>query len=401
MVNRIMTSVEAQQESLSFLKNRFQHYYSKHAIALPDRFGRREFAFVLFGGKGMIRHIGFEKKQVFTGFIRDRVPQHIYYSSAYYQKPDASTMQEKEWMGAELIFDLDSDHLPNADTMSFEESLEVVKKEFKKLITDFLLTDFGFDEKYLELYFSGGRGYHCHVKDPMVFDLDSNERREIVDYITARDLIDSAILREHVVERTEIRGRSYASVKSLRMPSPNEKGWQGRISRGIIEILMDIKNSEDPLQKLAEYGVKPRDAVELSKYLSDERLDRIKDGLLDQSKTLRKFFLNRALRKSAVTLSAGETDEPVTCDIKRLIRLPGSLHGKTGLKVVPITIDQLDDFNPLNDAVVFSNDSISVEVNKPISITMKNEYYTLSSGPHDIPEYLAVLLVGKRLATIK
>jgi DNA primase small subunit len=231
--------------------------------------------------------------------------------------------------------------------------------------------------------------------------LDSNERREIVDYITARDLIDSAILREHVVERTEIRGRSYASVKSLRMPSPNEKGWQGRISRGIIEILMDIKNSEDPLQKLAEYGVKPRDAVELSKYLSDERLDRIKDGLLDQSKTLRKFFLNRALRKSAVTLSAGETDEPVTCDIKRLIRLPGSLHGKTGLKVVPITIDQLDDFNPLNDAVVFSNDSISVEVNKPISITMKNEYYTLSSGPHDIPEYLAVLLVGKRLATIK
>jgi DNA primase small subunit len=310
-------------------------------------------------------------------------------------------MQDKRWMGAELIFDLDSDHLPNADTMSFEKSLKVVKREFKKLVTEFLITDFGLNEKYLELYFSGGRGYHCHVKDPMVFDLDSNERREIVDYITARDLIDNAILHEHVVERAEIHGRSFASVKSLRMPGPDEKGWKGRISRGIIEILMDIKKSEDPLQKLTEYGVKPQDAAELNTYLSDERLDRIKDGLLDQSKTLRKFFLNRALRKSAVTLSAGETDEPVTCDVKRLIRLPNSLHGKTGLKVVPITIDKLDDFNPLNDAVVFNSDTVSVDVVNPVNITMKNESYTLTEGPQDIPEYLAVFLVGKRLAIVK
>ena len=33
----------------------------------------------------------------------------------------------------------------------------------------------------------------------------------------------------------------------------------------------------------------------------------------------------------------GETDEPVTADVKRLIRLPGSLHGKSGLKVVTLT----------------------------------------------------------------
>ena len=65
-----------------------------------------------------------------------------------------------------------------------------------------------------------------------------------------------------------------------------------------------------------------KNAEKLILDLSDERINRIKEGRLDQSKTIRKFFLNSALRKTAVTLSAGETDEPVTCDIKRLIRLP-------------------------------------------------------------------------------
>ena len=398
MVVVIMAVVEAQQNSLEYLRDRFRQYYLENDFALPDRFGRREYAFVMFGGKGMIRHLGFEKKQQFSNFIRDRAPQHTYYSSAYYKFPNAPTMQEKDWMGAELIFDLDSDHLPNADKMSFEESLEVVKVEFKKLVEDFLLADFGFDEKYLELFFSGGRGYHCHVKDPMVFDLDSNERREIVDCITARDLIDSAIPREHVVERSNYRGRSFASVKSLRMPSSDEKGWRGRISRGIIEILIDIKNSDDPLEKLAEYGVKPRDAEELSKHLSDERLDRIKDGLLDQSRTLRRFFLNNALRKSAVSLSAGETDEPVTCDVKRLIRLPGSLHGKTGLRVESVTMDSIDEYDPLTDAVVFGDDLVSVDVKQPTKIVMKKELFDLAVGVQKVPEYLAVLLIGKRMA---
>ncbi|MCJ2534211.1 MAG: DNA primase catalytic subunit PriS, partial [Candidatus Thermoplasmatota archaeon] len=98
-----------------------------------------EFAFVLFGGKGMIRHTSFDKKKNLMRFLGERAPQHTYYSSAYYQTPDAPTMQEKNWMGAELIFDLDSDHLPNAETMSYSEQLSAVKKEFIKLVEEFLL----------------------------------------------------------------------------------------------------------------------------------------------------------------------------------------------------------------------------------------------------------------------
>lgn len=392
--------IDSVQKSLEFLKNCFQEYYKQSKMELPDRFGRREFAFVLFGGKGMIRHLAFEKKNNFLNFLEERAPQHVYYSSAYYQIPNAPKMQDKNWMGAELIFDLDSDHLPNADKMSYAESLEKVKQEFKKLVEEFLLDDFDFNEKYIELYFSGGRGYHCHVKDPAVFDLNSNERRELVDYITARDLQDSIIFHEHVTGRRRYGRHYYASGKTLKMPKPDQTGWKGRISRGIIDIVNEIKNSEDPEKKLQEYGVKKKDAEKLVRELSEERVSRIKDGLLDQSKTIRKFFLNSALRKTAVTLSAGETDEPVTCDVKRLIRLPSSLHGKTGLKVVKIDIDELEDFDPLIDPVIFEEDLVKVKLNQPVDMKMRDNVFNLKEGEQKIPTYLAVFLIGRKMATI-
>jgi DNA primase small subunit len=388
------------QKSLEFLKQSFQRYYEANTIELPDRFGRREFAFVLFGGKGMIRHLGFEKREMLWGFLEERVPQHAYYSSAYYQYPDAAKMNEKLWMGAELIFDLDSDHLPNAENMEYVESLSEVKKEFIKLIHEFLLGDFGFQEKHLELYFSGGRGYHCHVKDPAVLDLDSNERREIVDYITGRDLQDALIFHEQVTNRKSFGGHSFAGGKSLKMPTPDQDGWKGRISRGIIDLVNEIKISEDPEKKLQEYGVKPQDAERLVQELSEERVRRIKDGLLDQSKTIRKFFLNSALRKTAVSLSAGETDEPVTCDVKRLIRLPSSLHGKTGLKVVKIEVDELKDFDPLRDAVVLPDDPVKILLQRELSLKMKDEQYHLKQGVQEVPTYLGVFLIGRKEATL-
>lgn len=384
--------------ALSFLHHWFSQYYQETEVMLPDRFSRREFAFITFGGRGMHRHIGFGKKHELLQYILETVPHHVYYSSAYYKHPNAATMQEKEWMGAELIFDLDSDHLPDADKITYEQSLEVVKLEFIKLVEEFLLQDFGFQKKDLELYFSGGRGYHCHVKDPSVFDLDSSERREIVDYITARDLQDTVIFREHATGKKEYGGRVFASGKRLQMPQPNEPGWKGRISRELIALVESIRHSQDPEQKLREYGVCAKDAEKLVKELSDERFQRIKDGYLDQSKTLRKFFLNNAVRKTAVSLSAGETDEPVTCDVKRLIRLPLSLHGKTGLQVTPVSLHGLDDFDPLDDAVVFSDEFVKVKMLHNQTYCMKKQKYQLKKGIEEVPLYLAVFLVGRRVA---
>ncbi len=395
-----MTGGDDSPRTVEFVRDAFAEFYRDHPVELPDRFTRREFAFLLFGGHGMLRHLAFDRRERFQSFFEERTPQHAYYSSAYYQVPSAPKMQEKKWMGAELIFDLDSDHLPGAEKMSFEESLAVVKTEFEKLVVEFLLGDFGFSEKSISLYFSGGRGYHCHVKDTSVLDLDSSERRELVDYITARDLKDSVIFHERATGRRTYGGQEYASGTSLWMPSPEESGWKGRISRGIIEIVDEITASEDPVERLKAYGVKEKDALRLVQDLSEDRVRRIRGGMLDQSKTIRRFFLNSALRKTAVSLSAGETDEPVTCDVKRLIRLPGSLHGKTGLRVVPITVDGLERFEPLRDAVALPDTPVSIEVVSAASVTMKGEQFSLLPGGVEVPEYLAVFLCGRQLAVL-
>ena len=63
--------------------------------------------------------------------------------------------------------------------------LELVKKETFKLM-DFLLDDFGFSEQEIELVFSGGRGYHFHIRSPKVLTLGSAERREIVNYVSGK-----------------------------------------------------------------------------------------------------------------------------------------------------------------------------------------------------------------------
>jgi DNA primase small subunit len=396
-----MNDFKISNKSIDFLKKNYKDYYKNNIIDLPDRFGRREYAFLFFNGKGMIRHLSFNKKKKFNKFLIDRIPAHCYYSSAYYYIPDASSMQEKKWMGAELIFDLDSDHLPQSNKLNYDQQLNLVKKEFYKLVNDFLLNDFGFNEKYIKLYFSGGRGYHCHVTDPRIFHLDSSERREIVDYITGRDLKEKLLFSEKITNIIKLKsGKNVPIEKTLIMPKPDEPGWRGRISRGLIDILDEIKKSKDPIKKLQEYGLRKNNAENLLLDLSNERINRIKEGRLDQSKAIRKFFLNNVLRKTAVAMSAGETDEPVTCDIKRLIRLPLSLHGKTGLKVTPLTIDEITDFNPLKNAVTLSEKTVKIQLNRNFKIKIKGEKFNLSPGENEIPSYLAVLLIGRKIANI-
>ena len=89
--SRVMDEKKRIQQSLGYLQQSFKSYYYNHRITLPDRFSRREFAFMFFGGKGMLRHLSFSRKQKYQEFLIQRSPAHCYYSTAYYKTPDAQT----------------------------------------------------------------------------------------------------------------------------------------------------------------------------------------------------------------------------------------------------------------------------------------------------------------------
>ena len=110
-------------------------------------------------------------------------------------------------------------------------------------------------------------------------------------------------------------------------------------------------------------------------------------------------MLMKVMKEDVAYRLSGEVDEPVTADIKRLIRLPGSVHGKSGLRVTPITREQLTDFDPLQMAVpdAYSDEPVKITMRKPTDLDMKGEHFSLK-GETEVPEFAAVFLIGRKMA---
>jgi DNA primase small subunit len=112
-------------------------------------------------------------------------------------------------------------------------------------------------------------------------------------------------------------------------------------------------------------------------------------------------ILMKMIAEDVVMSLSGEVDEPVTADVKRLIRLPGSVHGKSGLRVTPLSRDALTDFDPLRDAVPkeYSAEPVKITMRRDSEITMLNERMSLK-GETEVPEYAAVFLIGRKMADL-
>jgi DNA primase small subunit len=105
-------------------------------------------------------------------------------------------------------------------------------------------------------------------------------------------------------------------------------------------------------------------------------------------------FKKRLLSRAALA------DEPVTTDTKRLIRMPTSLHGGSGMRVQPLELRDLHDFEPLVDAVVFSMRDVRVDLSHPVTIPMLGSTYELQKGITTVPEAVAVFLCCRGMAEI-
>ncbi len=416
----------AKEATAAYLRSQYRRYYATTKRILPDRFGRREFGFMFFASSMVLRHLGFSKESELTDFLLSKVPAHAYYSSAYYDKPGAPTMEEKGWLGADLIFDLDADHLPNAKSMTYAEMLEAIRHRIIKLFDDFLTADFGFEEDQMRLVFSGGRGYHIHVFDERVWGLGSHERREIVDWVTGKGFDVDAAFRESAFDKREFQGRAHVKKKVVG-PAQADPGWRGKVARGINELVTTLEalDHDAAIAFLRSFeGVKESATEDLYENLFKPRttkprvirgVDRLREGQIEALSDRNRDLLIRMVKdlqqvqlgeQAGVPLDGivqrGDTDEPVTSDIKRLIRLPSSLHGKTGLRVMPLTRADVDGFRPLRDAVpdTWTDDRVRVRLENKINLEIRGEAFNLAPGVNDVPEFLAIFLAARGLATV-
>jgi DNA primase small subunit len=63
-----------------------------------------------------------------------------------------------------------------------------------------------------------------------------------------------------------------------------------------------------------------------------------------------------------------------------------------------LTVDEFRRFDPLCDAVVFSNRSVAVKIAKPVTAEIKGETIKVHQGISELPEYTAVYLMARGLA---
>lgn len=404
------------EKNLRFLKSLFKKFYEKETpFEKISAIKYREFGFSTFETHMMIRHLSFENENNLIKLLSEKVPADCYRSTAYYLNPSAANMKEKGWLGADLVFDIDADHIqtsckkkhdrwrclncgengycsapencPKCGSNRIDEKawfcsecLEAAKIETIKLL-EFLESDFGLTDQEIFIYFSGHRGYHVHVESEEFKVLDQDARREIVDYITGLGLDPSLHGLKDVSGEEDL-------TKILKFSA-----WAERLMKSGYDIILKYG-----LEDLLRIGIKDRVASSII-----ENRERIIDlwwrGKFNQivgvdRKTWESIFLEAA-RRGGVLI-----DTVVTADIHRLIRLEGTLHSKTGFRKVRV-LKALENFDPLKEAVVFKKGEVRVHVYESPEFRVEDSVF----GPYidvdvELPISAAVLLICKGLAYV-
>ncbi len=419
----------------NYLERVFQAYYRERSIEIPSvsSFDKREFGFIPWNKEIMIRHIAFNDSTTLNNYLINNTPRHTYSSGAIYLKPANLDMKLKEYQGCDLIIDIDVDHFytpcknkhdlwyckecdksgkgmidkcPKCKSLKIkkipwicDDCLEIAKNEIIRLIDNFLIPDFNIHPKNVNIAFSGHRGYHLKIENEKIRKLTSEHRRELVDYFTGNNIS------FQILGFEEYRNNFYGFLN-------NNKDWSNKIIKKIESILINLTN-EEILKLFERYGL--NENIIKSFYNSRDYFLEIIRNNNQNLWNIEGFGMKKwkTFLKAIVHEIGIEIDEPVTIDIHRLIRYPGSLHGKTGFKVQEISIDELYDFKPLDESNEQLNPIVfeSTENNQKVEITaleipeirIKGSSY----GPYfkgeevEVPNHIAILFLCRGVVRLK
>ncbi|MCE4625577.1 MAG: hypothetical protein F7C35_06935 [Desulfurococcales archaeon] len=254
----------------------------------------REFAFQLWGSESYVRHISFDTYSDLIEYLSSKAPRHAYYSIALYELPEAGSMEEKNWLGSDLLFDIDLDHVEAC----FEDSVRMESGEI--LIGDgCLLEGYRLAQKLsamirrdlkpdkVTIYYTGHRGFHLRVICERCRSLDRGARRQIAQYFAGESVEPTLIF-------PPASGGRRKTAPAI--PGEEEPGWRGWVAPY-------IKAEAPGARSLVEaYGKRWPDEI------------------------------RRLISSAAVPI-----DTMVTQDPTRLTRLFGSLNGKGSFLVYDAT----------------------------------------------------------------
>lgn len=399
-----------------FLRKCFQHFYQDNFIAGPPLVESREFGYGVFGRKIANRNLAFASEKDFNFFLRQQVPFFVSSSAALYRFPERRPTEAKEFLGSDLIYEFDADEIPTECKQRHDswecpkcgkkgkgrqvacdqcgsatrleewfcpECLGAAKQKVFSLL-DFLENDFGFREG-ISINFSGRAGYHVHVRDDSIRHLLHAARIELIDYLTANGL---SIFSHFKKEET------FFTCPS----SQGKSGWPARILAELSSLLEEA-NSE----KIAVMGnistaearrlVKEKQGI-LKSIRERNTIPAIFGKVSSTTETKSDLFWQNFL--GSIVAKIAPIDRQTSIDLSKIIRVPETIHGETGLIARTIPRESLKEFNPFDDALAFkSEETVKVFIDKAPSIYLAGESFgSFEKQEAELPLNAAVFLLA-------
>ena len=368
------------EKNALLIESAFKEYYFNrfNLIHVPQRATEREFGYQKFNS-GMIRHLVIKNDKELHLLLMKEIPSDVYCSNAYYTFPNLP-MSEKDWKGADLIFDIDAKDLAlpcrkdhtifkcsscnnsviefqsqctkcgstkfETSSVSCKTCISESKKEVTKLV-NILTSDLNIKKEQIEVYFSGNEGFHIRVTNNDYEPLGSQERADLVDYI----MFNGAIPESFGIKRQN-------NSKTF-LPTLDEKGWRGRIAKSL--------------------------------FPSKSKTPKITKEIISNGYSAFQVQLEEIKKTMGVRV-----DPKVTMDIHRIFRLEGSINSKSGLSKIQCA--DLDSFDPFLEACLLGDDEVKIMIDSPLQIRLKNKKF----GPYknelvSLPKYAAVYMLCKGL----
>ena len=106
----------------------------------------------------------------------------------------------------------------------------------------------------------------------------------------------------------------------------------------------------------------------------------------------------KTLSVKAVDRRSAKIDTVVTTDVHRLIRLPGTLNGHTGLLTMQVPRERLDEFDPFRDSLAFHGEMRVRVKDAPQFQLAERQFGPYLNEEVELPSYAAMLLLCKHRA---
>lgn len=397
-----------------FLLSKLKEFYNSFDVDSVPQIDSREFGFGEFGKKISNRHLSFKNKQELNSFLREKTPFYISYSNAKYEFPAARPMDKKNLISADLIYEFDADDIKTECKITHDswkckscnangegniekcpecgmgvkveewvckDCINETKTQTKKLLK-ILENDFDFSNG-ISINFSGSKGFHTHLRGEEIQHLSKAARLELLDYITGTNI--------------DFESMGFQANKTVFTAPKREKarGWAKKL---LIESEKFLEKG-DPIAIAAHtsqqgYNVTKSMAEKLLKE-KPRIINGMERGLLLSVPGVKGEKFWSSTLSFIVDEQKLDVDRQTSIDINKIIRVPNTLHGYTGLQAKEISIEELNNFDALKDTVVLGNEEVKVNATSPKFYLNAKNWGPYKSTEISLPVYAAFYLLAR------